>query len=65
MTDNLKKSIKKANIYMGRPQGKIKREVRLRWASAAADCLEKHHDWIEKNFDWIDEMAGSEDENEV
>lgn len=64
MTNNLKKSIIKANLDMGRPQGETKREVRLRWLSAAADLLEKRHDWIEKNWERIDEMAGREDENQ-
>lgn len=65
MMNNLKKSIIKANLDMGRPQGETKREVRFRWILKVADCLEKHHDWIEKNWERIDEMAGREDENEV
>lgn len=53
MTDNLKKSIIKANLDMGRPKAEDKREVRRRWTLKAADCLEEHRDWIERNIELI------------
>lgn len=50
MTNNLKKSIIKSNLDMGRPHAEPKRQVRIRWPVGVAD-------WIEKNRDWIVEKA--------
>ncbi len=57
MTNNLKKSIIKANLDMGRPKGEDKREVRYRWSLKVADGLEEHREWVERNWELIDKMA--------
>lgn len=57
MTNNLKKSIIKGNLNMGRPYAEDKREVRYRWPVLVADCLEEHREWVEKNWELIDKMA--------
>lgn len=63
MTNNLKKSIIKGNLDMGRPYAEDKREVRIRWTTPVADCLEEHREWVERNWELIDKMAkGVKDE---